>query len=334
MSETSYLSPVSAPGELSQVCPMLTLVTLYQVLSDEKQRRSAQAQLDQAIEIVTKSLSAVSCSWQDHPTGVSNHWVAHRIWVGTNEEVAAKDLLKLLETTLSTQSSSNMRVAVAPAGHVTAERRMLIMDVDSTLINEEVIEQLAAHAGKEKEVAEVTEAAMRGELDFAQSLHARVKTLGGLPLSVIEDVQQNRVSFSPGAENLVRAYQSRNWPVCVVSGGFVQVLKPIAEQLRLDRYEANVLGTERDPEGEKLTGSVIGDVVDRAMKAVKLRQWAGEFGIDLDHVMAIGDGANDLEMLAASGLGVAFCAKPALKEAADVVLRDRRLDLAALVTGL
>lgn len=334
MSETSYLPAVSTPGELSQACPTLSLVTLYQVLGEERQRRSAQEQLDHALEIVTKSLSAVSCSWREHPTAVSEHWLAHRLWVGTSEEVRAQELLALLETALAALSASNLRVAVVPADHVTAERRMLIMDVDSTLINEEVIEQLAAHAGKEQEVAKVTEAAMRGELDFAQSLHARVKTLTGLPLSVIEDVQQNRVSLSPGAEALVRSYQQRNWPVCVVSGGFVQVLKPIAEALELDRYEANVLGTQRGAAGEELTGTVIGDVVDRAMKAVKLRQWAEELGVESSHVMAIGDGANDLDMLAASGLGVAFCAKPALKQAADVVLRDRRLDLAALVTGL
>ncbi len=334
MSETSYLPAVAAPEEFSQACPTLSLVTLYQALGEERQRRSAVEQLNNALEIVTKSLSAVSCAWREHPTADSDHWVAHRLWVGTSEEVDAKDLLALLETALAAQTASNLRVAVVPAEHVTAQRRMLIMDVDSTLINEEVIEQLAAHAGKEEEVAAVTEAAMRGELDFAQSLHARVKTLGGLPLSVIEDVQQNRVTFSPGAEALVSAYQARNWPVCVVSGGFVQVLKPIAEALELDRYEANVLGTERGAAGEELTGTVIGAVVDRAMKAVKLKQWAEEFGVVPAHVMAIGDGANDLDMLAASGLGVAFCAKPALKQAADVVLRDRRLDLAALVTGL
>ncbi|MFC0580976.1 phosphoserine phosphatase SerB [Micrococcoides hystricis] len=334
MSESSFHAPVSLPEEFSAACPATTLVTIYHVLSDEKQRRAAQEQLDAAVEIVTKSLSAVSCNWQEHPTAPHEHWVAHRFWVGTTEKVNTKELLTLLETALSGQQASNLRIAVVSSEHITAERRMLIMDVDSTLINEEVIEQLAAHAGKEAEVAAVTEAAMRGELDFEESLHARCLTLAGLPLGVIEDVQQNRVSLTPGATELVRSYQDRGWPVCVVSGGFVQVLKPIAEALELDRYEANVLETERDRNGEQLTGRVIGDVVGRATKAKMLQQWAEEFNISPTHVMAIGDGANDLDMLAAAGLGVAFCAKPALKEAADVVLRDRRLDLAALVTGL
>lgn len=334
MSESSTLAAIRAPEELVTNYPNLKLVSVYHVLSDEKQRRSAERQVGEAVEILTKAFNAVSVTWQEKATGENDNWVARRFWVGCEEKVSCSELRTLVSTALSQHTSSHLRATVVPANAVTPERRMLIMDVDSTLINEEVIDQLAAHAGKEKEVAAVTEAAMRGELDFAQSLHKRVATLENLPLSVIEDVQQNRVSLTPGARRLVKAYQAHGWPVCVVSGGFVQVLKPIAEDLKLDRYEANVLEVARTSEGEILTGKVIGEVVDRVVKAEKLRQWAEEFRVDPSAVVAVGDGANDLDMLQAAGIGVAFCAKPALREHADVIIQDRRLDLVSLVTGL
>ncbi|MGW9403875.1 phosphoserine phosphatase SerB [Arthrobacter sp. NPDC055585] len=212
--------------------------------------------------------------------------------------------------------------AVVPASLVEPGRKLLVMDVDSTLIKQEVIELLAAHAGREAEVAAVTEAAMRGELDFAQSLHARVETLAGLPESVIAEVG-TRIELSDGAEALVKAFLTAGHAVAVVSGGFNQVLAPLASALELTYARANELGIENGV----LTGAVTGEVVDRAVKARSLREWATELDIRLDQTIAVGDGANDLDMLAAAALGVAFNAKPAVQAAADAVLNLPSLDV-------
>ncbi|WP_049829254.1 phosphoserine phosphatase SerB, partial [Arthrobacter sp. RIT-PI-e] len=184
--------------------------------------------------------------------------------------------------------------------------KLLIMDVDSTLIKQEVIELLAAHAGREAEVASVTESAMRGELDFAQSLHARVEALAGLPASVIDAVG-GRIELSHGAEALVGAYRDAGHRVGVVSGGFSQVLAPLAERLGLSFWKANDL----EIVDGVLTGRVSGPVVDRREKERVLRAEAGRAGVPLAATIAVGDGANDLDMLGAAGLGVAFNAKPA-----------------------
>lgn len=215
-------------------------------------------------------------------------------------------------------------LAVIPAALVKAERKLLVMDVDSTLIKQEVIELLAAHAGREAEVAAVTEAAMRGELDFAQSLHARVQTLTGLPASVINEVRGS-IELSDGARELVAAFKAAGHYVGVVSGGFQQVLDPLAAELGLDFALANDLGI-RDG---VLTGTVNGTVVDRAMKETKLREWAASLDIDMSHTIAVGDGANDLDMVGAAGLGVAFNAKPALRAAAGACIDLPRLDIIA-----
>ncbi|MDM7989264.1 phosphoserine phosphatase SerB [Arthrobacter sp. zg-Y877] len=212
--------------------------------------------------------------------------------------------------------------AVVPPSLLEDARKLLVMDVDSTLIKQEVIELLAAHAGREAEVAAVTEAAMRGELDFAASLHARVKTLAGLPASVIDEVGA-RIELSDGAELLVKEFLAAGHGVAVVSGGFSQVLDPLADRLRLSFRRANLL----DIEDGVLTGAVSGEVVDRAVKARSLAEWAQTLDVAPGHTIAVGDGANDLDMLAAAALGVAFNAKPAVQAAADAVLNLPRLDV-------
>jgi phosphoserine phosphatase len=219
--------------------------------------------------------------------------------------------------------------AVVPAALAGPERKLLIMDVDSTLIKQEVIELLAEHAGKREEVAAVTEAAMRGELDFAQSLHARVATLAQLPAAVIEKVRE-AVELTDGAAELVQAFLSKGHAVAVVSGGFSQILDPLAEGLKLSHWRANLLGIEDG----RLTGTVVGDVVDRAVKEASLRKWAAAEGIDLAQTIAIGDGANDLDMLAAAGLGVAFNAKPAVRAVADAAITIEYLDVARYFAGV
>jgi phosphoserine phosphatase len=192
------------------------------------------------------------------------------------------------------------------------------MDVDSTLITAEVIELLAARAGSEQLVAAITERAMRGELDFAASLHERVATLAGLPTSVFADVLAE-VRLTPGARELVAEVQGRGWSVGLVSGGFIEVVGPLAEPLGITLLRANTLEVVDD----RLTGRVSGAVVDRAAKAVALREYAASAGVALEDTVAIGDGANDLDMLAAAGFGIAFNAKPVVAEQADAVVNDR-----------
>ena len=219
--------------------------------------------------------------------------------------------------------------ALVPAGLRLAERKLLIMDVDSTLIQQEVIELLAAYAGKREEVAAVTEAAMRGELDFTQSLHARVAVLAGLPASVVDSVR-NEVKLSLGAAELVAAFKAAGHVVAVVSGGFNQILEPIAAELGLDYWQANELEIV---DGE-LTGKVLGAVVDRAAKEKFLREWSAAEGIALEHTVAVGDGANDLDMLGAAGIGVAFNAKPAVRAVADAAVNMPYLDAVRHVAGV
>lgn len=223
-----------------------------------------------------------------------------------------------------TMAESDVCLAVVDAALTEAKQLLLVMDVDSTLIKQEVIELLAAHAGREKEVAAVTEAAMRGELDFAQSLIQRVATLKDLPVSVLGEVGE-RIIFSDGARDLVKRFHAAGHKVGVVSGGFQQILDPLAEELQLDHALANTLGIE----GPVLDGTVHGQIVDRAMKEEMLRSWAAAHGIDMAATIAAGDGANDLDMVTAAGLGVAFNAKPALKEKAGAQINFSRLDVIA-----
>lgn len=206
---------------------------------------------------------------------------------------------------------------------------LVVFDVDSTLIEDEVIELLADVAGKRAEVAEVTERAMRGELDFAESLRERVAVLEGLPESVFADVYA-RITPTTGVQELIDAVHAAGGLVGAVSGGFTQVLTPLAARLGLDFARANDLAVIDG----KLTGKVDGRIVDRAVKAESLVEWATASGIDLAHTVAVGDGANDLEMLAIAGLGVAFNAKPIVKEKADLVIEKQDLRELIPVLGL
>jgi phosphoserine phosphatase len=219
--------------------------------------------------------------------------------------------------------------ALVPAALRSAPRKLLIMDVDSTLIQQEVIELLAGYAGKFEEVAAVTEAAMRGELDFTQSLHARVAVLAELPADVVDSVRQE-VKLSEGAAELVAAFKAAGHVVAVVSGGFNQILQPIADELGLDYWQAN----ELEIVDGVLTGKVLGAVVDRAAKEKYLREWAAAEGIALEHTVAVGDGANDLDMLGAAGIGVAFNAKPAVRAVADAAVNMPYLDAVRYVAGV
>ncbi|MFI0724572.1 phosphoserine phosphatase SerB [Streptomyces sp. NPDC021224] len=220
-------------------------------------------------------------------------------------------------------------VAVVPAGLQRRAQRLVVMDVDSTVIQDEVIELFAAHAGCEAQVAEVTAAAMRGELDFEQSLHARVALLAGLDVSVVDKVR-SEVRLTPGARTLIRTLKRLGYQVGVVSGGFTQVTDDLRERLGLDFAAANTL----EVADGRLTGRVTGPIVDRAGKARLLRSFAEQAGVPLSQTVAIGDGANDLDMLNAAGLGVAFNAKPVVREAADTSVNVPFLDTVLFLLGI
>lgn len=202
----------------------------------------------------------------------------------------------------------------------------LVLDVDSTLIQDEVIELIAEHAGTRAAVARVTEAAMRGELDFAASLHARVATLEGLSVDILDAVR-SAVRLTPGARTLVTTLVEAGHVVGLVSGGFIEVVAPLAESLGIETAKANSL----EIVDGRLTGRVLGEVVDRATKADFLTRLAATSGVEADQTVAVGDGANDLAMMAAAQLGIAFCAKPAVREQADAAIDEpdlrRVLDL-------
>ncbi|HST71888.1 MULTISPECIES: phosphoserine phosphatase SerB [Kocuria] len=234
----------------------------------------------------------------------------------------ARALLAALRPDPLSQLMPGVDVNVVPTRLFDPQRKkMLILDVDSTLIQQEVVELLAAHAGREAEVTAVTEAAMRGEVDFAQSLHARVETLAGLPASVVDAVCAE-VRLSPGADVLVKAFLREGHAVAAVSGGFQGILTPLAEQLQLTRHYANTL----EVADGRLTGRIQGEVVDCTVKERCLRTWAAELDVAPEDVIAVGDGANDLDMLAAAGLGVAYNGKPALRSAADAQVNLPNLD--------
>ena len=203
---------------------------------------------------------------------------------------------------------------------MTAARFLVVLDADSTLIRNEVIELLADEAGRREEVQAATEAAMRGEVDFATSLRSRVAALEGVAVSSFERVLA-RIEPTPGVRELTAAVHERGGVVGVVSGGFHEILDRVAPDLGVDRWRANRLEVAE----EKLTGRVDGDIVDAEAKAASLQQWAAELGVSPKATIAIGDGANDLRMMAVAGLGLAFNAKPAVREAAALVIGPQDL---------
>jgi phosphoserine phosphatase len=220
-------------------------------------------------------------------------------------------------------------IAVSPGGLARLAKKLIVMDVDSTLIQQEVIELLAAKVGVADQVVSITAAAMAGELDFAQSLRARVALLAGAPESILAEVR-NEITLTPGARTLVKTLQKLGHEVAVVSGGFTTVIEPLLAELGILNYRANTL----EIADGKLTGKVIEPIIDRAGKAQALRDFAEKVGVSLEQTIAIGDGANDLDMIAAAGLGIAFNAKPAVKAAAYSSLSAPYLDSVLYLLGI
>jgi phosphoserine phosphatase len=243
--------------------------------------------------------------------------------------VSGANLATLRSALATTGSELGVDIAVSPGGLMRFATKLVVMDVDSTLIKQEVIELLGGKAGVQSEIAKITEAAMRGELDFEASLRARVALLKGLPASALEDVQ-SEITLTPGARTLVRTLKKLGHHIALVSGGFEPVIAPLATELGIDHIRANNL----EIVDGKLTGALVGPVIDRAGKATALRDFAAEHNIDLDQTIAIGDGANDLDMIAIAGMGIAFNAKPAVKAAADSSVSAPYLDSVLYLMGI
>jgi phosphoserine phosphatase len=246
-----------------------------------------------------------------------------------NLHVSGTDPEKLRAILAVEAAHQGVDVAVQSADLLSRGMRLIVMDVDSTLIQGEVIEMLAAHAGCEAEVARVTDAAMRGDLDFGESLTARVALLAGLDASALDRVYEDLV-LAPGARTTIRTLKRLGYRFAIVSGGFSQITDRLAADLGIDYAAAN----ELEIVDGKLTGRVLGDVVDRAGKARALRRFAAEVGITEAATIAIGDGANDLDMLSAAGLGIAFNAKPLVREAADTSVNVPYLDTVMYLLGI
>jgi phosphoserine phosphatase len=243
--------------------------------------------------------------------------------------VSGTNQLSIRQCLAEVTTSHQVDIAVSPGGLMRHAKKLIVMDVDSTLIQQEVIELLAAKAGVQEQVVAITESAMRGELDFAESLRARVALLKGLPESVIAEVQ-TEISLTPGARTLVQTLHKLGHIVALVSGGFTEVIKPIAADLNIAHYRANSL----EISDGLLTGKVQGTIVDRAGKADALREFAALEGVSLEQTIAIGDGANDLDMISIAGLGIAFNAKPAVKAAADSSVSAPYLDSVLYLLGI
>ncbi len=220
-------------------------------------------------------------------------------------------------------------IAVAPAGLARRGHRLVVMDVDSTLISSEVIDLLAAEAGVGEQVAAITARAMHGEIDFTESLRTRVGALAGLPLAAVDRVR-DQVRLTPGGRTLCRTLRDLGFSIGLVSGGFAEIVEPLAAQVGAQYSRANRL----EVVDGTLTGRLVGAIVDRTAKADALREFAVAEGLPLSRTVAIGDGANDLEMLATAGFGIAFNAKPVVQAQADVSVNVPYLDSVLYLLGI
>ena len=223
----------------------------------------------------------------------------------------------------------NFDVAIQEASIVKRAKRIVLLDMDSTLIQEEVIDLLAGKVGVGSQVSQITERAMRGEIDFSTSLRERVALLKGAPLSIITEVA-SQINLTPGARTLIATLHKLGHKVGVVSGGFLNVIEPLLIELEIDFYKANFLKIQDGV----LTGELEGDIIDRKAKGEALKEFADKEKVDLKQTIAIGDGANDLAMIELAGLGIAFNAKPAVRAAADTSISNPFLDSVLYLIGV
>ena len=244
-------------------------------------------------------------------------------------EGSGAELHDLRRALVAAAAEVGVDIAVQESGLDRRGQHLVVIDVDSTLIQNEVIDLIAEHAGVGEQVAQITAQAMAGDLDFVAALRARVALLKGLPVSVLDEVR-TRLKLTPGARTLCRTLNTLGYRVCLVSGGFAEVIMPLADELGIDDVRANHLGV-RDG---YLTGEVVGVIVDRQGKKAALEEFAAKYEIPMRRTIAIGDGANDVSMLEAAGLGVSFKGKAAAREAADAALSVPYLDSVLYLLGI
>lgn len=238
--------------------------------------------------------------------------------------------IKTVQRALATVAAEQrIDLAVEPGGSSRAAKRIVLLDMDSTLIQQEVIDLLAKHAGKAEVVSKITHEAMNGDLDFTQALVQRVHLLAGLDSTVIEKVREE-ITLMPGAKQLIERLHEQGHKVGVVSGGFINVIEPLLKSLNLDFYRANQL----EIKDGKLTGKLLGQVIDRKAKKDALEEFAASEHVSVSQSVAVGDGANDLDMIEAAGLGVAFNAKPKVAAAAATTISNYDLSNLLLLMGI
>lgn len=246
-----------------------------------------------------------------------------------NIQIPNKSIKDVQRALAKVAITNRIDLAVEPSNRSREAKRLVLLDMDSTLIQQEVIDLLAKHAGKLDQVSEITAKAMSGELDFSEALSARVALLTGLDESVIIDVRKE-ITLTNGAEKLIQTLYKQGHKVGVVSGGFIDVIEPILKDLKIDYYRANKLQIANG----KLTGKCEGEVIDRVAKYKSLVEFAEKEGVDLSQTVAIGDGANDLDMIEAAGLGIAFNAKPKVAAAAATTISTSDLSTVLLLMGI
>lgn len=243
--------------------------------------------------------------------------------------VIGPDHATLREKLTTVAEGCGLDLAVQRAGLHRRSKHLVVMDADSTLLQDEVIDLLGAASGRADEVATITQAALNGEIDFAEALRQRVALLKGLPASVLDEIRAS-LRLTPGARTLLRTLQRLGYVAAVVSGGFLEVLEPLLKELDVNYVAANRLEIENG----LLTGRVLGEIVDRAGKARALERFAGEVGVPLEQTVAVGDGANDIDMISVAGLGIAFNAKAVVQAHADTALSVPYLDAVLYFLGI
>ena len=246
-----------------------------------------------------------------------------------NIEIPNKSIKEVQRSLAKVAITNRIDLAVEPSSRAREAKRLVLLDMDSTLIQQEVIDLLAKHAGKLDQVSQITERAMAGDLDFSQALSARVSLLAGLDQSVIELVRKE-ITLTNGAKELIETLHKQGHKVGVVSGGFLDVIEPILKDLKIDFYRANKLEIMNG----KLTGKTAGAIIDRVAKFSSLQEFAKIEGVELSQTVAIGDGANDLDMIEAAGLGIAFNAKPKVAAAAATTISTSDLSTVLLLMGI
>ena len=278
-----------------------------------------------SIAVVAAELSKINANITAIRRTATNPLIAIEIDVNCPDK-SVKEVQRLLAVVAV---SHKIDLAVEQGSGMRSAKRLVMLDMDSTLIAQEVIDLLAAKAGKAKEVSAITDKAMAGELDFSESLKARVSLLAGLNESSLLAVR-NEITLTQGAEKLIQTLHLKGHKVGVVSGGFIDVIEPILKELKVDFYQANKL---QIIDG-KLTGKIEGAIIDRSAKLDALITFAKNEGVPLSQTVAIGDGANDLDMIQSAGLGIAFNAKPKVAAAASTTISSTDLSAVLLLMGL